>query len=136
LLQNSNNTQLFKIKFFINIRDKIGEKKMSLVTKIVNYGVRNAVVVNKEIFGMKNMPRNLRNGWQQGTRLSKIKHSGATNTMINKTIGVYRKGIYPHIPGLFAGIGTILPFPGTSIGGFCLGKILQKFIKTGISLKK
>jgi hypothetical protein len=109
---------------------------MSLISKVVNYSIHNTSAINKELYSIKNMPKNLRYGWKQGARLSKIKHSGTTEAVINKTIGTYRKGVYPYIPSLFAGIGTIVPIPGCSIGGFCLGKFLQKFIKSGISLKK
>jgi hypothetical protein len=109
---------------------------VSIISKVVNYSVRNVGVINKEIMGMRKMPKHVSLGWQQGARLSKIQHSGLRKSMVNRGIGVYRRGVFPHIPGLFAGIGTILPLPGTSVGGFCLGKLFQKMIKNGFIIKK
>jgi hypothetical protein len=109
---------------------------VSLVSKVVNYSIRNVGVINKEILGMRKMPKHVSSGWKQGARLSQIQHSGLKKSVLNRGIGVYRRGVFPHIPGLLAGIGAILPLPGTSVGGFCLGKIFQKIIKNGFLIKK
>ena len=106
---------------------------MSKVSKVVRSGYNHtknlSKAATKEVFGVAYLPRDVQTGYKCAKRLSDTRGLTKIQTVKTMGIGVMRKGITPHLPGILAGIGTVLPFFGTSALGLVVVKFLQKAIK-------
>lgn len=106
---------------------------MTKISKIVSYGYRQTKALSKtatkEVIGVGKLPLDVKTGYQTAKRLAEIKEK----TPIQKTqaigTGIIRMGIVPHLPGILAGVGTVIPVLGSSAAGLAIGKILQKALK-------
>jgi len=106
---------------------------MSRISKVVSYGYKQTKAMSKtatkEVIGVAKLPVDIRTGYRTAKRLSDIKKLNCRQKSKTLGVGVIRKGITPHLPGILAGIGTVLPCFGTSALGLAVGKILQKAMK-------
>ncbi len=106
---------------------------MSKISKVISTGYRQtkslSKIATKEVLGVAHLPRDVHTGYITAKRLSDIRNLNKTQTVKTMGVGVVKKGINPHLPGILAGVGTLLPFFGTSALGLVVGKVLQKAIK-------
>lgn len=74
---------------------------------------------------------NFKDGWNAGSRLSKIKNSNKVKTFITKMFGALSKTKVKqeHVPTILGSIGLFTPIPGASVFGYTVGVILNKLIK-------
>ena len=75
------------------------------------------------------MPRDIKNGFQYGYRLSKIQKGTPCDTFVTVGRSMLRKGLIPHLPGILAGLGFAVPVIGANPAGFALGKFLKKALR-------
>lgn len=106
---------------------------MACISKIVSYCYGQTKAMSKtavkEVIGVTNLPNDVRVGYQTAKRLSGIKKMNNRQKTAAMGVGIVRMGITPHIPGILAGIGTVLPCLGTSAIGLAVGKFIQKAMK-------
>lgn len=106
---------------------------MAAISKIISYGYRQtkalSVEATKEVIGVAKIPADMRLGYQCGKRLSGINKAGTGKTVKTIGTGVLRKGVVDHLPGILAGVGTIIPWLGTSAMGLVLGKVMRKSLR-------
>ncbi len=106
---------------------------MTKIGKVISTGYEKTKAVSKEakqeVFGVANMPRDIKNGFQYGYRLSKIQKGTPCDTFVTVGRSMLRKGLIPHLPGLLAGLGFAVPVIGANPAGFALGKVLKKALR-------
>ncbi len=107
----------------------------TIIGKVVSSSVkslsRGARSVTKEISATKSyLSTSAKNGWACGQRLSNIKGLTPVEGFYTKTKGAIRqtKVRKQDLPALGGLIGTISPFPGGTVIGYGIGKLLQ-FLK-------
>ena len=111
--------------FYINRGKKKGTLLMGAITKICSSiyhrGRKTLNEVAKTVF----LPRDTYRGYKQGARLSKIKK---TNSLFEgakiRSVGALRKGIAPHMGGLFGLITYPIFIPTLSTSSYLLGRKL------------
>lgn len=101
---------------------------MSVVGKIVSYGLRQGKVAAKEVTSCRKLPSDIANGYRSARRLSRTHDFGIFRSAKAQGTSFIRK-TNRHLPGILAGIATPLPVPLSSPLAYALGKFLQKLIK-------
>lgn len=106
---------------------------MTRIGKVISNGYEKTKAASKEatkeIFDVANMPKDIKNGFQYGRRLSKIQKATPCDTFVTVGRSMLRKGVIPHLPGIFAGLGFAIPVIGANPAGFALGKVLKKALR-------
>ena len=106
---------------------------MTRIGKVISNGYEKTKAASKEaskeIFGVANMPKELKNGFQYGRRLSKIQKATPCDTFVTVGRSMLRKGVIPQLPGTFAVFGFAIPIIGANPAGFALGRVLRKALR-------
>ena len=101
---------------------------MSLVGRIISYGLRQGKVAAIEVARCRKLPSDIANGYRSARRLSRTQDFGIFRSA--KTQGTsFIRQTNRHLPGILAGVATPFPITLSSPLAYALGKILQKFIK-------
>ena len=101
---------------------------MLMVKKILGFCKSESLQAAKDMIAVKNFPHDVVTAGKMGVRKSKFDGKNSIQTVGVTAVSITRKGIKPHLPGIFAGLGFCVPAPLGSVVGFGLGKVLQRFI--------
>ena len=96
---------------------------MQILGKILKFAIGENKRMLVDIVKVLRLPIDIRKGYLQGARLSKIKKTNSIfNGIKNRSIGILRKGIAPHLGGLFGAATYPVPLPLFSTGMYYVGK--------------
>ena len=101
---------------------------MFMIKRIMRFCKSESLQAAKDMIGVKNFPHDVVEAGKIGIRKSKFDGKNSFQTVGITTTSIVQKGIKPHLPGIFAGLGFCVPAPLSSAAGFGLGKVLQKII--------
>lgn len=101
---------------------------MLTVKPVWNFIVNKSAYVTKDISGVRKIPKDIINAGKIGIRCSHISKKEKMDSIRITGISVIRKGLKPHLPGIFAGAGLFVPVPFGSVAGYGLGKVFQRLI--------
>ena len=101
---------------------------MSLVGKIISFGLRQGKVAAIEVARCRKLPSDIAIGYRSARRLSRTQDFGIFRSAKAQGTSFIRQ-TNRHLPGILAGVATPLPVPLTSPLAYILGKFLQKYIK-------
>ena len=101
---------------------------MLIAKKIAHYFTSKSVQAAQDLVGIKNLPQDVIWAGKVGIRYSRINGDNLAKKVLTTKNAVISRGVKPHLPGIFAGIGFVTPFPLGTVAGFGIGKVLQKII--------
>ena len=107
---------------------------MGIWGKIGKFAFRESKSMVKDIVKTVYLPRDIGRGYKQGARLSRMhKPNSIFGGVKNRSIGIVRKGVAPHLGGLFGVLTYPLPVPSALFyfagkrAGFKLAKVLRQY---------
>ena len=71
--------------------------------------------VLNDIKDVKTLPKDISNVWKEQAPL------------MTKTKNTYQQAVKPHLPGVCACVGAVLPFPGVTSSGYFVGQLIKHF---------
>ena len=86
------------------------EREFSIYSSIFQTAIK---PIERDLKNVKNMPKDVSAAWKSGTNIK------------TKTGKAYRNGVKPHLPGILAYIGTVVPVPLAQPFGYVLGQVLK-----------
>ena len=104
---------------------------MGIIGKIAKFALGESKTMAKDILKVMRLPVDVGKGYKQGARLSRIQNKNSIFTGLkNRSVGVLRKGIAPHMGGIFGIVSYPIPVPLVSTAFYYIGK------KTGKGMSK
>lgn len=107
---------------------------MGIWGKIGKLVYRESKAMVKDIVKTVYLPRDIGRGYKQGVRLSRMNKSNSIfGGVKNRSIGVVRKGLAPHLGGIFGVLTYPLPVPSALFyfagkkAGYKLTKVLRQY---------
>ncbi len=104
---------------------------MGIIGAVTKFVIKESKSMAMDILKVLRLPVDVGKGYKQGARLSRIQKNNSIFTgMKNRSVGVLRKGIAPHMGGIFGIVSYPIPVPGVSTAFYYIGK------KTGKGMSK
>ncbi len=69
--------------------------------------------IERDLINVKHMPKDVSEAWKSGSSVK------------TKARKAYRNGVKPHLPGVLAYIGTVVPLPLAQPFGYVMGQVLK-----------
>lgn len=111
---------------------KISRVKQQYIPTCKNYIKKQAIVAENDIHSSVNYYKNnFKNGWEIGSRVARLKGENAASAFLTKVYASLSKTKVRQgdIPAILGGIGLVVPVPAACIGGYAVGKIINKLVK-------
>ena len=101
---------------------------MLSVKGIFQFILKQSASASQNIAGVRHLPSDIVQAGKVGYRRSRINGNNSAKSLQVTGSSIFVRGVKPHLPGLFAGIGFCTPFPLGSVAGFGVGKLLQRIV--------